>query len=37
MGMHQSLADEGEALERIRWAVKQLGYPRTVQALASIA
>jgi hypothetical protein len=37
MGMHQSMADEGEVLARLRSAVKQLGYPRTVRALASIA
>jgi hypothetical protein len=37
MDMHQNIAEECEARERLRWAVTQLGYPRTVRALASIA
>jgi hypothetical protein len=37
MGMHQRMADEAELRARLRWAVNQLGYPRTVRARASIA
>ena len=37
MAMHQNVAEEFEALEHIRWAVAQLGYARTVRALAVIA
>lgn len=37
MALHQSVAEEFEALERLRWAVARLGYARTVRGLAAIA
>jgi hypothetical protein len=37
MAMHQSAADEFEALDRLRLAVAQLGFARTVRGLAEIA
>jgi hypothetical protein len=37
MAMHQSNAEEFEALERLRWAIARLGYARTVRGLAAIA